>query len=289
MKTILHLLLILFFLNSSLFAKEKIRWLIWELNPEFILNGKEAGNGYADKFLKMFIKKLPQYEHSIVWLNTKRWFKESGKKGTCTPHVWKRFKLDSQYYSKPYTLTAPHGILIHKKNAHKFGKRGKILSVEEILKDDSLTLTVPLFKYEQEGSRYPVLFKYFQPYLGKKHLQEVTTNANETHPKMLDKDRTDYLIAYPTTAPAYARIDNVQNDYIFYSIKEDPYYKKIHVSCTKSPLGKEVITQINEMLTKEIHEEFLSYHEEWNNKNPLFRKKYTDYFIHGIEDTFIIQ
>jgi len=289
LKNILKLFIFLFLINSTLYSKESIKWLIWELNPEFIHHGKQAQQGYADKFLKTFIKKLPEYNHTIIWLNTKRWFKESSKYGSCTPHIWKRFKLDDQYYSEPYTLTSPHGILIHKKNVGKFGEEGDILSLENILKDNSLMLTVPLVKYKDMGSRYPILYKYFKPYIGEKNVQEITTNANEINPKMLDKNRTDYLIAYPTTAQSFARINNEKNNYIFYSIKEDPYYKKIYVSCDKSSLGKEVIEKINTLFTQELYEEFLSYHEEWNNKNPQFRKKYTDYFIKGIEDKFIIQ
>ena len=289
MRKPLKLLLFLLLINTTAYSKERIKWLVWELSPEFINHGKESGKGYADKFLKTFIKNLPEYDHSIVWLNTKRWFKESSKYGSCTPHIWKRFKLDDQHYSKPYTLTAPHGIIIHKKNSAKFGKVGEVLSLEKILENDSLTLTVPLFKYKDMGSRYPILYKYFKPHLGNKNLQEVTTNANEINPMMLDKNRTDYLIGYPTTAQAFARIKNVENNYIFYSIKEDPYYKKIYASCDKSELGEEIIGKINNMFTKEFYEEVLSYHEEWNDKNPQFRKKYTDYFINGIEDEFIVQ
>ncbi len=289
MKNLFLLLSILLLTNTSAYSKQRIKWLVWELNPEFINHGKEKGNGYADKFLKKFIKNLPEYEHVIVWLNTKRWFKESSKYGSCTPHIWKRFKLDDQYYSKPYTLTAPHGILVHNKNIEKFGKPDDILSLENILRDKSLTLTVPLFKYKDMGSRYPILYKYFKPHVGDKNLQEVTTNANEINPKMLDKDRSDYLIAYPTTAQAFARIRNVENNYTFYSIKEDPYYKKIYASCDKSELGAEVIDKINKMFTKEFYREVLSYHEEWNEKNPQFRKKYIDYFINGIENEFVVQ
>ena len=289
MKNLLRLLILLLLFSTSVYSKERIKWLVWELNPEFINHGKEKGNGYADKFLKTFIKNLPQYNHSIVWLNTKRWFQESSKRGSCTPHIWKRFKLEDQHYSKAYTLTAPHGILIHKKDKKRFGEEGEILSLEKIIKDTSLTLTVPLVKYKDMGSRYPILYQYFKPYIGRKHLQEVTTSANEVNPKMLDKNRTDYLIAYPTTAQSYARINKEENNYIFYSIKEDPFYKKIHVSCDKSELGAEIIGKINKMFTKELQEEFLSYHEEWNNGNVQFRKKYTDYFINGITDEFIVQ
>ncbi len=282
-------LLFLLIFHSSVYAKEEIKWLIWELNPEFISKGKEAQNGYADKFLKDFITMLPEYNHSIVVLNTRRWFLESSKKGHCTPHIWKRFKLDDQYYSKAYTLTAPHGILIHKKNQKKFGEKNSMLSLESILNDSSLTLTVPLFRYKKEGSRYPILYDYFKPHIGKKHLLEVTTSANEVSPRMLDINRADYLIAYPTTATAFSRIKKQPNNYLFYPIKEDPYYKKIYVSCDKSNLGKTVIEKLNQLITPKVHKKFLSYHEEWNEKNPQFRKKYLDYFIHKKEDKFVIQ
>lgn len=284
----LALFLLLTF-SVQAFAKEEIRWLIWELNPEFIAKGKEKGQGYADKFLQTFIEKLPEYKHTIVWLNTRRWFLESSKKGRCTPHIWKRFKLDEQYYSDAYTLTPPHGILIHKKNQKRFGELDSILSLKAILNDTNLTLAVPIFRYKKEASRYPILYKYFEPHIGKNHLKEVTTSSNETSPRMLDTNRADYLIAYPTTATAYSRINEKENNYLFYTIKEDPYYKKIHVSCDKSTLGKEVIEKINQFITPELHHKFLSFHEEWNDKNPQFRQTYIDYFINSNNNGTVIK
>ena len=43
------------------------------------------------------------------------------------------------------------------------------------------------------------------------------------------------------------------------------------------------------MFTKALQEEFLLFHEEWNGGDIKFREKYINYFIHGIEDEFIIQ
>lgn len=289
MKKLSMVLFVLALCLSSLHAKEKISWLVWELAPEFIAKGELQGQGYADKFLQTFIKNLPEYEHEIVWLNTRRWFRESGKPNRCTPHIWKQFKFHEQFYSKAYTLTPPHGILIHERNRHKFTIQNDSVSIQELLKDDSLTLTVPIFRYKKEGSRYPVLYPYFEPYIDKKNLQEVISNTNEISPVFLDKNRSDYLIAYPTTATAYSRINKKTNQYLFYPIKEDPFYKTIHVACFNNALGQTVIHKINKMIDYKMQETFLQYHEEWNNKNPQFRQKYIDYFIQGIDDSYIIQ
>lgn len=103
--------------------KPTLRWLVWELSPEFIPQGPLKGQGYADKFLAFFIERMPEYKHEIVWTNVNRWNVESQRPNHCTPHVWGDFFKDTSLLSRPYTFTAPHVLIAHQRMQPRLGCR----------------------------------------------------------------------------------------------------------------------------------------------------------------------
>ncbi len=228
---------------STTEEKPTVNWLIWELAPEFIRSGDYAGKGYADQFLAYFKKAFPEYQHRNHWVSIKRWRHELKNDYTCTPHVWSGFGEGFLHYSKPYTLTPPMGILAHRRNQRRLGEPGSIISLQKILAVEDLTLIIlPLMSgTDNRQSRYPHLDQYLQPYIGKKNLYELSYGANEVNLKMLDRDRAQYTLTYPTTAATNVKIKGIENSYVFYNIEEYPYYKKIYVACRDSEFGRKMV------------------------------------------------
>lgn len=291
-RLILALLFSLQLFSTPTHADEKpeINWLIWELSPEFIRSGPLTGQGYADKFLAYFIERLPEYKHQVTWLNVNRWNIESQKTQHCTPHVWGDFFKDSTVLSKPYTFTAPHKVIFHKRYQERFGPADTTLSLEKLLTDESLRLmTLPIYVgQEEKHARYPVLHTYLKPYIGKPNLIENKGGRNEVNLKLLQRQRIDYAIGYPNTITSQRRINGLDDEFINYRLKEHNLYKKIYVSCRDTNFGNEVIRKINAMLTEDTYRTFLSYQEEWNGGDAEFRKITLDHFINGIEAENII-
>lgn len=276
-------LFFLFCINLPVTADEKppIYWLIWELHPEYILDGQYKGQGYADKFLQYFQANLPEYEHKIKPVNVRRWNIESQKANHCTPHVWGDFFPDTTVLSKPYTFTAPHVLIFDKRFEERFGPADSTLSLEALLQDDELKLmTLPVYVgNNQTHARYPVLHKYLQPYIGKKNLFEFTGSNNEINLKLLTRGTGDYAIGYPNSINAYKWIHGSEAEFISYRIKEHDFYKNIYVSCRDTQFGNEVIDKINSVLTPETLRTFLMYQEEWNGQDPQFRYTTIDALI----------
>jgi len=264
-------------------AKEQLIWFAWELEPEFVTSGPLKGQGYADKFLSFFIDSLPEYDHKIQYVNVPRWSVEVLKPNRCSAHLWGGFFPDQLLLSKPYSFTPPHMVIFPKRLQNRIGPEGTVVSLKELLEQSDLTLQIlPLtFNDNAEQSRYPVLHPYLAPYVGKPNLVEQYTTKNTINLRMLEQDRADYTIGYPTTVIAQQRTSNLSGDYITYSIKEHNLYKNVYVACKNDAFGRKVIDKINTILTKTTILKFLSYHEEWNNHDADFRRTTIDYFING--------
>jgi len=265
--------------------KQPLTWFIWDLPPEFIKSGPWKNQGYADKFLSHFIKNLPEYEHRVERVNIPRWSREVLKPNRCSAHLWGGFFPNQLLLSKPYSFTPPQVAIFHKRHREMIGPKGTIVSLEALLKKPELRLLIMRinFNKEAEQSRYPVLFSYLKPYIGKPNLIELGTLKNVANLKLLGRGRAEYTIGYPSTITTQKRVDGLSDDYIAYQLKEHNLYKNVHVACRNDSFGRGVIEKINAMLTKETLLEFLSYHDEWNGNNAEFRRMTVEYFIEGKE------
>jgi hypothetical protein len=264
-------------------TKEPLIWFIWDLPPEFISSGPWKNKGYADKFLEFFIDNLPGYDHSVQIVNIPRWSREVLKPNRCSAHLWGGFFPNQLLLSKPYTFTPPHVAIFHRRHQNRIGTPGTVVSLPDLLKQLDLTLLIMRLNFNDnaEQSRYPVLHPYLAPYIGKKNLIEQLGIRNFINLKLLSRDRGDYTIGYPTTIKTQQRINDLGDHFIAYPIEEHNLYKAVYVACNNDEHGRTVINKINALLTKDTILKFLSYHEEWNNKDLEFRRTTIDYFINN--------
>ncbi|WP_421781736.1 hypothetical protein [Kiloniella litopenaei] len=267
--------------DASLEPKKPLIWFVWDLPPEFIHRGPWKGQGYADKFLAFFIRNLPQYDHSVRVVNIPRWSREVLKPNRCSVHLWGGFFPGELVESKPYSFTPPHVAIFHKRHQKRIGPKGTVVSLEALLKQPDLKLMIMNvdFNLEAGQSRYPVLYPYLKPYLGAENLIEQYSTENVIDLNLLAHGRADYTLAYPSTIRTQMRVNNLPDEYISYPLKEHNIYKNVYVACRNDPMGQEVIDRINGLLSEETLLEFLSYHEEWNDGDPDFRRTTIDYFI----------
>lgn len=286
-KKIRFLLLLICLFSFPQFAhaqsKDKLIWFIWDLPPEFVKSGPWKNQGYADKFLQFFIENLPNYDHKIQRVNIPRWSREAVKPNRCSAHLWGGFFPDRLLLSKPYSFTPPHVAIFHKRHEKNIGPKGTVVSLEKLLTEPDLTLVImPLMIDEAaKQSRYPILSPFLFPYVGQANLIEQNSSKNIINLKFLNYGRADYTIGYPSTITTQKRLNGLNDDYIAYHIKEHRRYKNVYVACNNDDVGTDVIKKINLLLTDETLLKFLSYHEEWNNVDPDFRRTTIDYFIKG--------
>ena len=99
----MYKILFLFLFVTALFSKDTITWMIWDLPPNFILNGPQKGKGYQDTRLKMIQERLPQYNHQMQVMNLNRAIaiykeKDDSKRIYCTNDLISHASLDFDDY-----------------------------------------------------------------------------------------------------------------------------------------------------------------------------------------------
>ncbi|MGO1121034.1 hypothetical protein ACTL6U_20200 [Rhodovibrionaceae bacterium A322] len=267
--------------GTSAQTKDSLTWFIWDLPPEFVSSGPYKDQGYADKFLKFFVDRLPGYDHKVQRVNIPRWSQEALKPQRCSVHLWGGFFPDQLLLSKPYSFTPPQVAIFPKRHQARIGPPGTVVSLADLLSQDDLTLAiVPLFLNKEAGqSRYPVLYPFLAPYRDQKNFIEVNSIENIINLKFLQPNRADYTLGYPSTITTQMRVNGLTGDFIYYHLKEHQLYKKVYVACNNSAFGRRVIDQVNALLTPQTLLTFLDYHEEWNDGDPAFRETTLDFFI----------
>jgi len=137
---------------------------------------------------------------------------------------------------------------------------------------------------DEKQTRYPVLHKYIASHVDAENVWILKHTTNETDLRLIERDRGDYALGYPTSIVAQQRDRGVGSGFITYGIKEHQEYKPVHVSCFGDAFGREVISKINDLLTPTSLRKLLSFTEEWNGKSEIYRKKVEDQIIRPNEE-----
>jgi len=274
---LMHIFLVSTVLSVSTFAQEKptIRWLTWEQTPNFITKGQFVGQGLGDSFNRGLQSKLPQYHHTNIITNARRYNLLIREENVCVAWAW--IIPGSQYYrvhSRAVSLAPPTGILTLKAKQNLFGKPGEILSLATLLQKPNLTLG-----YLEDMKYSKKVNNLLEQYRGNENIHFSSRAQVEFHLTMLDRNRLDYFFAYSAQAIYDAELKGIPNKYQFYNIKEIKMYSSLHSHCSKTPFGNKVMTDINSILTNEVLMEQLAVVERWYGKNKRYREVFMDYVI----------
>ncbi|MDX1739089.1 MAG: hypothetical protein R3261_12680 [Alphaproteobacteria bacterium] len=158
-----------------------------------------------------------------------------------------------------------------------------MVSLTDLLsKTDLRLVTLPIYLGENAGeTRYPILSNIMRPFIGTSKLTEYKSSINVVNLKLIEREKFDYTIGYPSTIATQKRVYGIQDHFNYYQIAEHQLYKKVYVACAKGQFGEQVIGTLDAALTPDVFSQFIDYHAEWNENDPAFRQVNEAFFIHG--------
>ncbi len=263
-------------------AKENLVWMEAVLPPFFIHSGANRDQGYGDVVTEILKAHMPQYNHGEIKTNVTRHFYmfKQGEQ-VCSVGLYKTPEREQfMYFSIPSFITLPPVIIIKKENFSRFGNRATV-SLDAILGDRNL-----MIGFAKDRSYGNTLDEVFNRHQGQTNLVEFTGQELSLNLfKMLMLGRLDGLIGLPEEALYQAEQMGLRDQLVTLTLSEN-----LHnydgwmscVACSKTPWGKKVIENVNQVLLEHRpSEEYRAAYERWLDPNSIaeYRRAYTDVFL----------
>ena len=287
---LLQVVCFVFFAQSAL-AKERIKWVKWNLVPEYIDSGKFAGEGYLDKFLDYILRLYPEYDHEIEYQTLNRLDRSWADGNVCAVHLWLGYWPNKILYSEPYGFTPRFGIVTDETSQMAAELRGQqSVSLDYLLSSAPYKMGIlPLNYLDTENSRYPQLQPIIAKYKDTYKVNEFSNGRNEISFELIDRGRVDYIIRQRITHFSELRIKGKSNRYQFHYIDEGMTYKQVAAACSNSDLGQKVIKKFNRLIDESLYRTYLKYRQEWDIENKVYEQVYLDYFVEDKPNPYVVE
>lgn len=238
--------LIILCVPISVVADEKstMHWSINDAAPFYIFSGKEKGQGLGDLVQKHIIKNLPNYDHLTDQQPLQRVIWDFDKKREKCFSTWiYNTKSDLVYTSIPYVYYPPYGIITQDQFKNIFNMSP--LTLDKVLQNSNIIFGRPSGR--GYGSK---LDETILKYQGKKNI--IIRSAEDSTfgiMSLLIKGRIHFTYDYAFVMEYFNKNLTSENKLTFLPSQEQENRGQLgSIACTKSPWGKKMIDEINNIL-----------------------------------------
>lgn len=238
-------------------SSEKLTWGWFAAPPYMLSQGNNHHQGVFDLIRAKLIQQLPEFNHKEVLAPFPRLITEI-KKGEnwCFVGAVKTTEREQfAYFSRPVALFLPFQVIVLKESSLA---QQTSLSLENLLANTEFRTSV-------------LRGRSFNPVLDALLKQQPTLRThsefNEAMQMLLNK-RLDYLIEFPVIA--HYQLNQVGQFHRVKLIKltEPQDLGFYRVMCARTPFGKRVIEQVNQVIKAEIaNPEYRNLLEKWADEN----------------------
>lgn len=253
-------------------AKERLFWLLRDLPPLTIFEGSGKGQGAVDQLLPLLIEKMPEYDHSIVRVNRARgnqMLQESSF--TCDPTLlWTPERAQFVHFSLPSLGVLSSGLVVRRQDQALLAP---YLNNQEVDLPTLLASTQLKLGAVAERSYSPPVDALLKTLPSKTLSLHYGNDAVTNLLQMQKRERLQLLLAYwPEVRYLIQQQGWTANDYSFYPIQGVARYQFIHVGCSDTPLGREAISHINQLLKPLRRDSLPNFYAQW--LDPELRDRY---------------
>lgn len=242
----------LFNMAAAADQRPTIRWLVSHEPPATIVHGEGRGGGFGDNYRKALIERLPEFAHRVE-ITTSRRREALMRRGepVCsilmirTP-AREQFAL---FASKPYLLALPVRLVMQEETAESLRPlaHDDTLRLEDVLGDGTHHLGI--FKsvsfdslidrqLADIGKGYPDAIRYFD---------EAPGSTLRNLVRLMSKGRFDVTLGHSVVVHHWTRNDPSIGRLVYIPVASVVAPIPLHVSCTKSLFGQEVIRQVEQL------------------------------------------
>ena len=229
-------------------AKQVLVWLLRDLPPLTIFEGPQKGRGVIDQLMPALIASLPEYEHSILRVNRARGLQMLQEPTfTCDPSLlWSQERTRWIAYSSPSLRIMSNGLAVRRQDREAlapFIQDGEIDLAALLASDGKKLGVVAERSYGQNVDQW----------LKQAPAQALTAHyGNDALGSLLQMQRLgrlSALLGYWAEIRYQAQQQGIDPAALsFYPIRQTPHYQSLHIGCSDTEEGRQVIARINQTL-----------------------------------------
>ncbi|MCK6188613.1 TIGR02285 family protein [Pseudomonas sp. EYE_354] len=253
-------------------AADTLTWLISDLPPLTFFDGPQKGQGAIDELLPMLIERLPEYEHKVVHVNRARGLQMLQAPAlSCDPSLlWTPQRAKWVVYSGPAFSIVSNGVAVRQDRQAALAPlvtQGKI-DLTALLQDEQTRLGMVAERsygtfidgvMARTDAHYRVL------HYGNDALGSLL--------QMQRLGRLEAVLGYWTEIRYHALRQGIDPlTLAFYPIAGAMPYQRVHIGCSDTPQGHQVIEHLNGVLSKLPQDKLLHAYANW--LDPALRAQY---------------
>ncbi|MFK3684754.1 TIGR02285 family protein [Pseudomonas sp. NPDC088890] len=229
-------------------AKERLLWLVRDLPPFTIFEGPEKGQGVIDRMLPMLIEQMPEYDHSIVRVNRARGIQMLQEPSfTCDPTLlWTPERAKYALFSKPTLGVLSSGVVVRKQDQPGIEPflDAQQVDLKQLLAETRLKLGI-VAERSYSAQVDDILRQLPDSAFSRHYGNDATASLLQ----MQQLGRLQLVLGYwPEVRYLIQQQGGRLDDYLFYPIQGVNPYQFLHVACSDTPLGREAIAHIDQLL-----------------------------------------
>ena len=230
-------------------ARERLLWLVRDLPPFTIFEGAEKGQGVVDQMLPLLIEQMPEYDHAIVRVNRARGIQmlQDRSSFTCDPTLlWTAERAKFVHFSVPTLGVMSGGLVVRKQGEALLAPflEGQQVDLKALL--DSTQLKLGIVAERSYSTQIDDILRQLPDSVFSRHYGN---DATASLLQMQQLGRLQLVLGYwPEVRYLIQQQGGSLDDYRFHPIRGVNRYQFLHVGCSDSPLGREAIAHIDQLL-----------------------------------------
>ncbi|MBC3458772.1 TIGR02285 family protein [Pseudomonas mosselii] len=264
-------------------ARERLLWLVRDLPPFTIFEGPSKGQGVIDQLLPMLIARMPEYDHSIVRVNRARGLQMLQEPSfTCDPTLlWTPERARYVHFSQPSLGVLSTGLIVRKQDQALLAPylEGQQVDLQRLLTETRLKLGIVA-----ERSYSTQVDEVLRQLPDTAFSRHYGNDATASLLQMQQLGRLQLVLGYwPEMRYLIQQHNGSLDDYSFYPILGVNHYQFLHIGCSDTPLGREAIAHIDQMLPTLRRDTLPELYAHW--LDPGLREGYLEQARHFFEQS----
>ncbi|KXG82684.1 MULTISPECIES: TIGR02285 family protein [Pseudomonas] len=264
-------------------ARERLLWLVRDLPPFTIFEGPSKGQGVIDQLLPMLIARMPEYDHSIVRVNRARGLQMLQEPSfTCDPTLlWTPERARYVHFSQPSLGVLSTGLIVRKQDQALLAPylEGQQVDLQRLLTETRLKLGIVA-----ERSYSTQVDEVLRQLPDTAFSRHYGNDATASLLQMQQLGRLQLVLGYwPEMRYLIQQHNGSLDDYSFHPILGVNHYQFLHIGCSDTPLGREAIAHIDQMLPTLRRDTLPELYAHW--LDPGLREGYLEQARHFFEQS----